>query len=271
MQIALIATLIGVFLFMTFFYLISRWVGKYSIIDVAWGLGFVLIAILNLILADQITLRQIIVTTLVSVWGGRLGIYVFLRQKGKPEDFRYQKMKDNWGSKEPLNAFIRVFLLQGLLLLSIAYPMILINAFPKTGLTIADFLGISIWTIGFLFEVVGDYQLRQFITNRKSEENQIMTEGLWRYTRHPNYFGEALLWWGIFLLSIPVPWGFLSVFSPLIIGYLLLNVSGVPLLEKRYAANEQYPAYARRTNKFFPWFPKVDPQANLEEEKTNNA
>lgn len=147
-------------------------------------------------------------------------------------------------------------MLQGFLLLLIAYPLILVNVYPKVGFNIVDIMGLAIWLVGFFFEVVGDYQLSQFIKHEKKSKGDIMRKGLWRYSRHPNYFGEALLWWGIFLIVLSTRYGWAAVFSPIIIDYLLLKVSGVPLLEKRYKDNQKYQQYAQKTNKFIPWFPR---------------
>jgi len=246
---------LSVFAYMTFVYLVAQIKSDYSVVDIAWGPGFVLVGVLSLFLAPTTTMRGIIAAVLVGTWGLRLGFHILQRNWGKEEDYRYREMRENWGGNAFLISYVRIFLLQGLLLLVVSYPLILINFFPEEGLGLLDYLGIIIWLIGFGFEVIGDYQLSRFISNRKSESNRIMTEGLWRYTRHPNYFGEALLWWGVYLLAVSVPYGWAGFLGPVTIGYLLLFVSGVPLLEKRYADDEEYQKYAEKTNKFFPWFP----------------
>ncbi|MFB6291098.1 MAG: DUF1295 domain-containing protein [Candidatus Bipolaricaulia bacterium] len=241
---------------MSVIYLIARVKSDYSTVDVAWGPGFVLIGVLSLFLSSEVTLRGLISVTLVGIWGLRLGYHILRRNWGEPEDFRYAQMRENWGNRAYLISYIRIFLLQGFLMLVISYPLLLINFLPKEGLGALDYLGISVWLLGFGFEVIGDYQLSDFIQHRKSEDNRIMTEGLWKYTRHPNYFGEALLWWGVYFLAASGPYGWTGVLSPIAIGYLLLFVSGVPPLEKRYEDDEDYQEYAKRTNKFFPWFPR---------------
>ena len=250
------AIVISVFLYMTMTYLVAQVKSDYSTVDIAWGPGFVLVGTLSLVLSPELTIRGIIASILVGLWGLRLGYHIFKRNWGKPEDFRYTKMRENWEGRAYLISYVRIFLLQGLLMLLISYPLLLINFFPKEGTELLDYLGIFIWLVGFGFEVIGDYQLSKFIKNRKNEDNRIMTDGLWRYTRHPNYFGEALLWWGIYLLAVSVPYGWVGIISPLAIGYLLLFVSGVPPLEKRYEGDEDYQEYAKETNKFFPWFPQ---------------
>ncbi len=251
-----IAIVLAVFLYMTLVYLLAQVKSDYSVVDIFWGPGFALVGLLSLLLSPELTIRGLIVTILVVIWGFRLGYHVFKRNWGKPEDFRYKEMRENWEGRAYLISYVRIFLLQGLLMLVISYPLILIHFLPKEGIGLLDYLGILVWLVGFGFEVIGDYQLSDFIKHRKSEEDRIMTEGLWQYTRHPNYFGEALLWWGIYLLTVSIPYGWAGIISPIAIGYLLLFVSGVPPLEKRYEDVEEYQKYAKRTNKFFPWFPR---------------
>lgn len=229
---------------MSFFYLIAVSRKDNSIADIAWGVGFVFIAILNLVLAEQVYPRQIIVTGLVFLWGIRLALYIYFRNKGKSEDFRYAEMRKRWGSRASLKSFTHVFLFQGLILLTIAYPIIMVNVYTKVGVTILDLFGDLIWTVGFLMETIADRQIQKFIKNEKTKDNPIMTKGLRRYSRHPNYFGEALVWWGIFFIVISIPNGWLAIFSPVIITFFLLKVSGVPLLEKKYQNNPVYQEYA---------------------------
>lgn len=252
----LLYSVLGIFLYMSMFYLIALKLKDNSIADIAWGIGFIFIAILNLMLAEQIYLRQIMLTGLVSIWGIRLAVHIYLRHRGKPEDFRYAEMRKKWGKRASLKSFTHVFMFQGLMLLTIAYPIIMVNAHPETGFTFFDLIGILIWTIGFTFEVVADFQLHNFISKEKTPDNSIMTKGLWEYSRHPNYFGEALLWWGIFFIVLSIQNGWLAVGSPIIITFLLVKVSGVPLLEKKYQNNPTYQQYARRTSIFIPWFSK---------------
>ena len=144
---------------------------------------------------------------------------------------------------------------QGLLMIIIASPVIFINYSTQPGLQLFDFIGLAVWLTGFYFESVGDAQLARFIKN-PAHKGKIMKYGLWRYTRHPNYFGEATMWWGIYIFALSIPQGFWFVISPLTITFLLLFVSGVPMLERKFADNPEFQNYARVTPKFFPWFPK---------------
>jgi len=254
MQNAICCSIRGIFLYMSFFYLIAVSRKDNSIADIAWGVGFIFIAVLNLILAEQIYTRQLIITGLVTMWGIRLALYIYFRSRGKAEDFRYAQMRKRWGKRASLKSFSHVFMFQGLLLLTIAYPIIMVNVYAKAGVTILDLIGVLIWTIGFLLEVVADVQLQNFISKEKTPENPIMTKGLWKFSRHPNYFGESLVWWGIFFIVLSIPNGWLAIFSPLVITFFLLKVSGVPLLERKYQDNPAFQEYARRTSIFIPWF-----------------
>lgn len=252
---AFLSTAVLVFVYMFFWFALAQRLSNFGIVDVAWGLGYVLIAVFNLLNAEEVTPRQIVVTALVGVWGLRLAVYLYYRNWGKPEDYRYRRMRERWGDGAGVHAFWKIFMLQGLLMLAAGYPLILVHAMPGPAFSILDAAGIVVWTTGFLMETIADAQLRRFV-RKDRKGNEVMTGGLWRYSRHPNYFGEALLWWGIFLLIVSVPCGWAAAGGPLVITLLLLFVSGVPLLEKRYAGNPAFQAYARRTSLFIPWFPK---------------
>lgn len=252
----------AVFLYMVLMFLIALVKKDNSIVDIAWGGGFIVVSILTFFLDGEITLRSLIVTCLVVVWGSRLAVYIYIRHRGKGEDFRYARWRNEWGKWFILRSFFQIFLLQGLLLMIISYSVILVNNSSKEGLGILDYIGVLVWLIGFFFEAVGDYQLSRF--KRKPEnKGKIMTEGLWRFTRHPNYFGEAVMWWGIFLITLSIRYGWTAVISPLVITFLLLRVSGVILLEKKYKDNEEYAAYVRRTNAFIPGPPKKGPESSV--------
>jgi steroid 5-alpha reductase family enzyme len=245
----------AVFVYMTAVFFIALIAKDNSIVDVAWGPGFILVAVVTFWLRPGFEARHVLIGLLVAIWGFRLAAHVFLRNRGRGEDFRYAKWRKDWGRWFIPRSFFQVFMLQGILLLIISSPIILVNRSPKSGLTILDALGALVWLIGFIFEAVGDYQLKRF-KQKPESKGRVMTRGLWKYTRHPNYFGEAALWWGIGLVALSVDSGWAAVISPLTITFLLLKVSGVTLLEKKYAGNEEFLAYARRTSAFIPWFPK---------------
>ncbi|MBU3161182.1 DUF1295 domain-containing protein [Clostridium frigoris] len=244
-----------VFIYMSIFFIIAQMIKNNSIVDMGWGLGFVLISIYTLFIGGNYNLRAVIVTALVFVWGIRLFYHILKRNLGKPEDFRYVAFRRNWGRWVMPRAFLQVFMLQGAIMLVIAYPIIMNNATSKGSLGILEFVGIVIWIVGFIFEALGDKQLKNFIADKKNK-GHIMKRGLWKFTRHPNYFGEATMWWGIFIITLSSKSGIIGIISPIIITLLLLYVSGVPMLEKHYKDNKEFEAYAKITSKFIPWFPK---------------
>jgi steroid 5-alpha reductase family enzyme len=225
-----------------------------SIVDIGWGGGFILVAVLTFFLQDGWDLRHVLVSGLVIVWGARLVVHIGKRNWGRGEDKRYAEWRREWGKWLIPRSFFQIFLLQGILLVIIAYPVILVNHANLPGLTWLDAAGALLWVIGFLFEAVGDYQLARFKANPENK-GKIMQSGLWKYTRHPNYFGESVMWWGIWIIALNVDYGWTAVVSPVVITLLLLKVSGVSLLEKHYSDNPKYRDYARRTNAFIPWFP----------------
>lgn len=251
----LLQAAIVIFIYFFAFFLVAQFIRNNSIVDMGWGAGFVVVAFVTLISQGAYVERNLLVTLLITIWGGRLTYYIVRRNWGKPEDFRYAKWRKEWGSWLVPRAFLQVFMLQGLLMLIIGYPIIVVNSSPQPGLNFIDYLGLFIWITGFIFESVGDKQLAEFKKD-PANKGHVIQSGLWKYTRHPNYFGEATMWWGIFLLTISVPLGWSAVISPLTITLMLLYVSGVPMLEKKYKDNPEFQEYARRTNKFFPWFPK---------------
>jgi steroid 5-alpha reductase family enzyme len=244
-----------VFVYFLVFFLVAQVIKNNSIVDMGWGAGFVLLALIILISQGAYVERNLLMTLLVTIWGGRLTYYIVKRNWGKPEDFRYAKWRQEWGRWLVPRAFLQVFMLQGLLMLVIGYPIVLVNANPQPELNFFDYAGLLVWIIGFIFESVGDKQMAEFKKD-PANKGHVIKSGLWKYSRHPNYFGEATMWWGIFLLALSVPSGLSAVISPLVITLLLLFVSGVPMLERKYKDNPEFQAYAKVTSKFFPWFPK---------------
>ncbi|MDD3452715.1 MAG: DUF1295 domain-containing protein [Bacilli bacterium] len=254
----ILQTIIIIFVYMNILYIIARMKKNNSIVDIGWGIGFIilaLISLLNNINLKYFPFRQILPNILIILWGGRLAYYIFKRNFNKEEDYRYQQMRINWGKYVNIKSYFYIFMLQGILMYIICLPIIINNISYVDNIYITDILGIIIWIIGYLFEVVGDYQLRKFIKN-KNNSGKIMKDGLWKYTRHPNYFGEATMWFGIYFLTIHSKIGIYGIFSPLLITFLLLFVSGVPLLEKKYANNLEFIEYKKRTSIFIPWFTK---------------
>jgi steroid 5-alpha reductase family enzyme len=260
----LIGVVVLVFIYFTTLFLIAQKLNNNSIVDIGWGFGFVLIAIYSLIFTlatgyhRGITPFTLISSGLMILWGLRLFLYIGIRNIGKPEDFRYVNMKKKWGNNRPrLQAFLKVFMTQAFFMMIVAMPLyfaFLNQKAVSNGTWIVTIVGTLIFAIGFFFESVGDAQLKKFLKTR-TDRSQIMDRGLWKYTRHPNYFGEAMMWWGQFIVVMLNTLGFISIISPVVITYLLVFVSGIPLLEKRYQDNPAYAAYKKVTSPFFPWFP----------------
>jgi steroid 5-alpha reductase family enzyme len=228
-----------------------------GIIDVFWGLGFVLVAWLSALTGDGWIGRKVLVTALTSLWGLRLSIHIFMRNRGRGEDPRYQAFRRRGGKRFWLTSLWNIFLLQAALLLLIALPLMTAQAHPTPGhLRWTDVAGTLVWTVGFIFETLGDLQLKSFLSD-PANRGRVMRYGLWAWTRHPNYFGESLIWWGIFLIALSTPFGAASIIGPALITFLLLRVSGVTLLEGDLKTRRKgYAEYIRTTSAFFPWPPK---------------
>jgi steroid 5-alpha reductase family enzyme len=240
-----------IFTYMLILYLISRKIKDNSIVDIGWGLGFIVVVSSLLLNSKNFSPRILILISMVFLWGIRLCIYVYSRNKGKPEDFRYAAWRQSWGKKEPWIAFYKIFMLQGFMMYIISIPIILVFSSPAGTTGIKEFTGIGLFIAGLIFESVGDLQL----TNYKKDpgnKGKIITGGLWKYTRHPNYFGEALLWWGIGIYAISGGLYFTSLISPIVITYLLRFVSGVPMLERKYRDRADFIEYAKKTSVFVP-------------------
>lgn len=247
---------VAVLLFMSVLFIVAQLLKDNSIVDIGWGIGFILIALLILVQYKVLSARSVIVTLLVILWGLRLAIHILLRNRGRGEDLRYAKWRRDWGRLFILRSYFQIFILQGLLMMIIAAPVITVNSSLSSSLRISDFAGLMIWTAGFLFEAVGDWQLARFKRN-PDNRGAVMDKGLWRYTRHPNYFGEVMIWWGFFLLALGVPKGWITFISPVLITFLLLRISGVTMLESAlHDRKPGYREYVERTSVFIPWFPR---------------
>jgi len=168
---------------------------------------------------------------------------------------RYAILRKDWGKWFVLRSYLQIFLLQGMLLFVIAFPVLIINKGIGIEFNLLDFVGILVWILGFFFESVGDKQLSEFIKN-PANKGKLMQQGLWQYTRHPNYFGEVTQWWGIWLIALNAPNGWFGIIGPIMITFLILFVSGVPLLEKKYAGRADFEEYKKRTSIFIPLPPK---------------
>jgi len=246
---------IVVLLYMCGFFVASLTLKNNGIADIAWGGGFVLVSVATFLHYVDAHPRQLLVLLLACAWGVRLVAYIRARNRGQGEDFRYRQWREEWGDHFVLRSFLQIYMLQGALLVVVAAPIWVVNHDPGGPLGWLDLLGVLVWALGFAFEALGDSQLLQFL-REPANEGKIMEAGLWKYTRHPNYFGEATLWWGVFLIALGAPNGWVAIVSPLTIDFLLLKVSGIPMLEKRWEGNPEFEDYKRRTNALVPWFPR---------------
>lgn len=249
------AVLVSVLVWVHLAFALAVWQKNNTVADIFWGMGFMLVAWTVLLVSGNWQWRSIIVVSLVTIWGLRLVIHIFRRSQGKKEDYRYAQWRAKWGQRWLIYSYLQVFVSQALLMLVIVSSAAWTISFASNGFSLLDSLGVSVWLMGFLFELIGDQQLATFKQN-PTHKGKVMRHGLWLYTRHPNYFGEATQWWGIYLLALSVSGGWLTVISPLTITFLLLKVSGVPLLEKKYLGNPEFELYKQQTSVFIPWFPK---------------
>lgn len=242
------------FFYMAIGFIVSIFLKRNDIADVMWGFGFVLLSWSAFLISQTFSWVALIVNILVTIWGLRLSTHIFLRNIKKPEDYRYKKWRDEW-SCFYLRSFLQVFMLQGFFLFLIALPILILNRSNAHYIGFISFIGFVVWGVGFAFEVVADYQLSKFLLDSKNK-GKILRSGLWKYSRHPNYFGEVMLWWGIFLICFGLTYNILILVSPVIITFLILKVSGIPMLEKKLEENSDFENYKKCTSKFFPMLPK---------------
>lgn len=228
-----------------------------SIIDIFWGIGFVILVwVYGSCSPDGYLPRKILISVLVTIWGLRLALTIYKRNIKRGEDFRYARwrseLKDSWWWQ----SYFKVFLLQGLLLWIISAPLLAAewSSQPET-FTGIDSIALAVWIIGFFFEAVGDWQLSRFQSDPQNR-GRVLASGLWRYTRHPNYFGDAVQWWGYYLIAVAAG-GIWTIFSPVLMTFLLVRVSGVQLLEKTLKDSKpDYHEYIARTSPFIPLPPR---------------
>ncbi len=241
--------------FMGSAFLLSLYTRTNTVVDIFWGLGYILIAWYTLVSTGVYLPRHILVTTLVTLWGIRLSSYMLYRNWGTGEDPRYAELAKDWGTWTLLQSFLKVFMLQGALLWLVSVSIIAINSSLTAGsFRPFDFVAVLIWCIGFGLEVISDWQLHRFLSDELNK-GKVLDWGIWRYTRHPNYFGELLMWWSIWLLALPVGSGGITLLSPLTITVIIWLFS-IPITENHMAANPAYEDYKKRTSTLIPWTPK---------------
>ena len=235
-----------------------------SWIDVMWGITFV---IPNVIIQawrfENLTARMLLITIPVYFWGFRLAYHIWKRHKA--EDYRYKEMREGWEAKGTcyyfFAAFTFVYGMQGVFSVIVNSSVLYVNLFTPngdvSGLTYLDIIGILIWVLGFMIEWIADRQLTAHLAAWKADKRigKFIRTGLWKYSRHPNYFGEAVMWWGLYIISCGLDYGWVTVFSAAFITFLLRFVSGVPFPEKKYANNPEWKIVCEETNVFCLWFP----------------
>lgn len=228
-----------------------------SVVDVAWGFGFVAIAWIAFGLGDGPPGRKLLVALLTTAWGLRLTGYMVWRKRGEGEDFRYRAMRARAGPRFPLVSLVSVFMKQGAAMWVVSLPVQAAQTLSSpSGVTAFDLAGAALWAAGMAFEVVGDAQLTRF---RAVPQNRgkVMDRGLWRYTRHPNYFGDFCVWWGLFVVALAADGAWWTVAGPLMMTAIFTKLFGMPLMEEHLAgAKDGYAAYVRRTSAFFPRRPR---------------
>jgi steroid 5-alpha reductase family enzyme len=238
-------------------WVISLVVKNASIVDVAWGIGFVAVAWMVAARVDGNVDRQFLIVAMTTLWGVRLAVYLFIRNRGAGEDYRYRAMRKRWGSRFPLASLGTVFILQGVLMWIVSLPVQLGQVQESPDVGVLAWLGVAVWAVGLFFEAVGDAQLAQFRED-PANEGLVMDRGLWKYTRHPNYFGDACVWWGIALVAAETTVGRWGLIGAVAMTVLLRKVSGVPLLEKSLVKRRVgYEEYVARTSPFVPRPPKT--------------
>lgn len=227
-----------------------------SIVDIVWGLGFVLVAWAVRLTADGLDARQNLLVILPTIWGLRLSSYLAWRNHGKGEDYRYKAMRKQWGPRFGLISLVTVFALQGTIMFVVSLPVQLGQQRSTPELGWLAWVGVAVWAIGLFFEAVGDAQLARFKADPQNA-GKVMDRGLWKYTRHPNYFGDAMVWWGIALVAAEVPVARWGLIGAVVMTVFLRRVSGVTLLEKSLVKRrEGYTEYVARTSPFIPRPPK---------------
>lgn len=246
-----------IMIMMSILWLISIIIKNASIVDPFWGLGFVLVSVFYFLSTGNTGPRKIILVLLVALWGFRLSGYLFWRNRNKGEDFRYSQFRKNYGEKRYWwISFFQVYLLQGILMWLVSAPLLGAQFYSQDkSIDVFDIIGIFFWITGIVFEAGGDFQLAAFKANPLNK-GKVLDSGLWKYTRHPNYFGDSAVWWGFGFLCIGSG-SYLPVLGSVLMTLLIIKVSGVVLLEKNLKEQKpHYSDYIEKTSSFFPWIPK---------------
>ncbi|MDQ3064852.1 MAG: DUF1295 domain-containing protein [bacterium] len=250
---------VGATVVMTILFINAHKRKRYDVVDVGWGLAFIAVAILSLIIVPQadsnVLILRLLFALMVVIWGLRLSMHILKRHlKSKQEDKRYVEIRKNWKTDHMLlRIYTSLFFFQAVLASLIMIPVVMLMSHDKAPTNWLLILGLIIWIIGFGIEIIADRQLRSFVSN-SDNKGKIMNKGLWAYSRHPNYFGEVTLWWGFGIVALGLPYGFIGLIGPLVITCLILFVSGIPPTEKAFAGRPGWNEYVRITSVLIPWF-----------------
>jgi len=255
LAVTLLTALACTWAYMTAWFVLALSLRRNDMADIAWGPGVALAAYVGYRANDAPSLTATLLLCAVCVWAFRLAARIGTRAiHSHTEDPRYAAWRRTW-RHFALRSYLQVFLLQGTLMVVVAYPLIHLATYDVPIFSPLTVLGLLVWLAGFSFEAIADLELDRFLRTRTP--GSLLDTGLWRYSRHPNYFGEVLQWWGVWLAVLPAPLGALTAVSPLLMTALILWVSGIPLLEKRFAGNPAFEAYKRRTSPFIPLPPRA--------------
>jgi steroid 5-alpha reductase family enzyme len=246
---------VTIFIYMVILYVIAQRIGNNSIVDIGWGMGFVITTFALILSSEKIFPSMLFLSLMILIWGLRLSFYIYFRNLGKPEDFRYANWRSQWGKRQAIIAFFRIFMLQGGIMWIIASPIGYVFAKHSDMPGLAGLAGVLVFLFGLFFEGIADSQMKSFKLNPENK-GKIITSGLWKYSRHPNYFGEAILWWGIGIYAFSVSGYWYCLISPFIMNLMLRFVSGVPMLEEKYKNRKDFREYASKTSVFVPFIGK---------------
>jgi steroid 5-alpha reductase family enzyme len=250
----LLVNLGALIVYMTIWFAAGRRRGRLDVADTAWGGGFILVAGLSLL--AHANSRTLLVWLLVLCWGLRLATHVWRRNTRKGPDPRYVALSAKWPKKHFwTRAYASIFVTQACLILAVSLPITIVSAEAARPLGVRDVAALALWIAGFIIEALADRQLGRFI-RQSTNHGRVMRSGLWRYSRHPNYFGELVQWWAIALLAVGPAAGWLGLAGPLLLTYLIVFVSGIPSIEKRQAQKPEYSAYKRQTSMLLPLPPR---------------
>ena len=249
-------SLVFLWVYMSFLFLVALMLKNNGVADVGYGIGF-LVFVYATVYQSGVTEVVFFLLVPVTLWALRLAVRIGRKNYGKPEDFRYRAWREEWGRTFIPRSYLQIYMLQGFVIMLVSSAVVTALMHVHTIVEPLLVAGLLLWMIGFYFESVADAQLDRFISN-PGNKGKIMQSGLWKYSRHPNYFGESMMWFGLWVAALAfTPWALFCIVSPLLILFLLLKVSGVPMLEKRWEGRADWEEYKKQTPVLFPRLNKI--------------